>query len=76
MMQHIAFFSLIVTPAKAGAQGNRQSLASGKAVKPAMCSMRPWFPAFAGMTKKRAGMTKKRAGMTEKGVGMTEKGRV
>ena len=58
-----------VTPAEAGAQGNRQSLASGKAVKPAMCRMGPWVPASAGMTMEGAGMTMEGAGMTGTGGG-------
>jgi len=37
-----------VTPAEAGAQGNRQDLVSGKAVTPAICCMRPWAPAVLG----------------------------
>jgi len=39
-----------VTPVKTGAQGNRQDLASGKAVTPAMHRALPWIPASAGKT--------------------------
>jgi len=59
---------------KTGAQGNRQDLATGNAVKPAMHRALPWVPAFAGMTMEGAGMTMEGAGMTMEGAGMTMEG--
>ena len=44
-----------VTPVKTGAQGNRQDLATGNAVKPAMHRALPWAPASLGGDGKGAG---------------------
>ena len=44
-----------VTPVKTGAQGNRQDLATGNAVKPAMHRALPWSPASLGDDGKGAG---------------------
>jgi len=49
---------LIVIPAEAGNQGNKQDLASGKAVTPAMSRALPWVPASAGMTEKGKKITR------------------
>jgi hypothetical protein len=43
----------LVTPAQAGAQGNKQDLATEKSRIAATFRMLPWVPACAGMTREK-----------------------